>query len=296
MSRHGVGGAREVTSFALDTTLRLGAQRVRVQVRGEGPPLLLLNGVGSPLEVWQPLVQALHGMQTVAFDAPGSGGSAAPNFPLSIGGHARLALRLLDALGYQQVSVLGFSLGGMVAQELAHRARRRVDRLVLASTSVGWGAVPGSPAALLAISNPQGYYSRALFTIAESGDGDGTQHQDGGSDGREDDTFRTGPRQARRPRSLDSRGHLYQLWAATTWSSLPWLARIPQPTLVLTGDADDLVPAVNSQILANLLPSARLHVVRGGGHLALLQHAAELAPLLTSFLREFPSPTGQDRE
>ena len=63
-----------MTSLPLDTTLRLGAQRVRVQVRGEGPPLLLLNGVGSPLEVWQPLVQALHGMQTVAFDAPGSGG------------------------------------------------------------------------------------------------------------------------------------------------------------------------------------------------------------------------------
>ena len=289
-----------MTSLPLDTTLRLGAQRVRVQVRGEGPPLLLLNGVGSPLEVWQPLVQALHGMQTVAFDAPGSGGSAAPSFPLTIGGHARLALRLLDALGYQQVSVLGFSLGGMVAQELAHRARRRVNRLVLASTSVGWGAVPGSPAALLAISNPQGYYSRALFTIANSGDGDGAQFLDGGSladsDGRADDTFRTGARQARPPRSLDSRGHLYQLWAATTWSSLPWLARIAQPTLVLTGDADDLVPAVNSQILANLLPSARLHVVRGGGHLALLQHAAELAPLLTSFLQEFPSPTAQGRE
>ena len=270
-----------MTTSPLDQTLRLNGHRVRVQVRGEGPPLLLLSGVAAPLELWQPLLSELPGLRTIAFDTPGSGDSAAPNFPLSVGGHARLALRLLDALGYQHASVLGLSFGGMVAQELAYRAGRRIDRVVLASTSVGWGGVPGSPAALLALTTPQRYYARALFPSLQPGDADGEERRDG----------RLFPARAGdRHRASDPRGHLYQFWAATTWSSLLWLARVPQPTLVLTGDADDLVPAVNAQILANLLPAARLHVVPGGGHLALLQHTQELGPLLTSFLLDSPPP------
>ena len=75
-------------------------------------------------------------------------------------------------------------------------------------------------------------------------------------------------------------GHLA---ASTGWSSLPFLQLIRQPTLVLAGDDDPIVPVVNARIMARLLPSARLHVY-GGGHIALVTEAAELAPVVEDFL------------
>jgi poly(3-hydroxyoctanoate) depolymerase len=242
-----------VSSEPLDTTLALTDHRVQVRVSGYGPPLLLLNGVGAPLELWDPLLRQLPGIRTISFDTPGSGGSPAPGVPLSIPGHARLAAQVLDRLGFAEVSVLGLSFGGMVAQELAHVAGRRVQRIVLCSTSCGWGGVPGSPDALLSISTPERYYSRELSR----------------------------PRSSVRPAR---RGYLYQFWAAATWSSLPWLWQVNQPALVVTGDQDPLVPPVNAQILAALLPKARLHVVPGGGHLCVLDRAAEVGPRLLEFL------------
>ena len=70
------------------------------------------------------------------------------------------------------------------------------------------------------------------------------------------------------------RGYAAQLYAITGWTSLPWLCRLRQPTLVLAGDDDPIVPLVNGRILARLIPDARLHVVRGGGHLFVLEHPA----------------------
>lgn len=256
----------------LSRTLRIGAHPVRLEVRGEGRPLLLLNGVGAPLELWDPLVERLSGVQTIAFDTPGSGRSPAPDWGLSIRGHAQLALDLLDKLGFGEVGVLGMSFGGMVAQELAYLAGSRVRRLVLASTSCGWGGLPGSPEALMALTTPDVYYARRLLGAH------GRRPVDG-----EDRAIRARRRRSARPTS-NSHGHLYQFWAAATWSSLPWLWQLPQPTLVLTGDRDTLVPPVNSQILATLLPAARLHLVPEGGHLCLFERAGEIAPVLDGFL------------
>lgn len=258
-------------------TVRVGGQHLRVQITGDGPPVLLLNGVGAPLELWRPLLPELEGFTAVAFDTPGSGGSPAPVLPLTVAGHARLALRLLDALGVGQVSALGLSFGGLVAQEVARMAGPRLHRLVLASTSCGVGSVPGSPAAMLAISTPDRYYSQRLFrSVAPSYVG-----------GREsaDDRFLTEQARVREAHPPDPRGYLGQMWAAATWSSLPWLRTIRTATLVLSGDRDPLVPCVNAQLIATVLPNARLHVLPGGGHLCLLDRAAELSPVLGSFLR-----------
>ena len=69
-------------------------------------------------------------------------------------------------------------------------------------------------------------------------------------------------------------------------SSLPWLSRLRQPTLVIAGDDDPIVPLVNGRLLNRLIPDARLHVVNGGGHLFLLERPAEMADLVTRFLSE----------
>jgi pimeloyl-ACP methyl ester carboxylesterase len=79
-------------------------------------------------------------------------------------------------------------------------------------------------------------------------------------------------------------GYLAQVYAITGWTSVPWLGRLAQPTLVMSGDDDPIVPLINGRILARLIPEARLHVVEGGGHLFVLERPNEIAELVSRFL------------
>ena len=79
------------------------------------------------------------------------------------------------------------------------------------------------------------------------------------------------------------------------WTSLPWLWAIRQPTLVVAGDDDPVTPHINHRLMAALIPKARLHTIRGGGHLALVESAAEVAPVITSFLRGDRAATDAER-
>ena len=79
------------------------------------------------------------------------------------------------------------------------------------------------------------------------------------------------------------RGYYYQLAAGAGWSSLPLLPLIKQPTLVIAGDDDPIIPAVNPRLMARLIPDAQLHLYRGG-HLALVSEADQLAPVVEHFL------------
>jgi poly(3-hydroxyoctanoate) depolymerase len=118
--------------------------RIAYAVRGDGSrPLLLLNGLGQAMQTWEPFLAASPGRTTVMLDAPGVGASKAPAAPVSISAHARLATDVLDASGYDTVDVLGYSHGGLVAQELARQHPRRVRRLILVATSCGLGATLG---------------------------------------------------------------------------------------------------------------------------------------------------------
>jgi pimeloyl-ACP methyl ester carboxylesterase len=137
----------------------IGADRLRLRtaVRGSGRPLLLITGLGASLDLGAPFERELaaRGLQTISFDAPGTGQSTAYTWPRRMPGIARTAERMLDALGYRQVDVLGASLGGVIAQQFAHQAPHRVRRLVLAATGPGLGGIPGSPRALLALATPR---------------------------------------------------------------------------------------------------------------------------------------------
>lgn len=250
--------------------VRIDGRPVRVATYGHGVPLLLLNGIGAPVEIWQPLLPHLGDVRAIAFDAPGSGTTPAGHFPLSMRGHARLALDVLDDVDCQNASVLGFSFGGMVAQELARCAPRRVGRLILASTSCGWGGIPGSLPALLGLGSPDRYASSTAFARMDG--------QAAATDASPATAMPTWSPAA------DRRGRYFQAAAAVSWSSVWWLWQVRQPALIVTGDLDTVAPSVNSSILATLLPSARLHVVRGGGHLCILEQAAELGPILRNFL------------
>jgi poly(3-hydroxyalkanoate) depolymerase len=260
----------------LNRYLDVDGLRIRVRVSGSGPPLLLVMGIGGNIEMWEPLVDELPDFQTIAFDAPGTGDSEIPKLPLRMKDLARLSAGVLDTLGIKKADVLGVSYGGAVAQELAYRYPERVRRLILAATMCGLGAVPGKPAALALLSTPHRYYSRAHFKAIA-----GRLY---------------GGEIARRPELLERlaysrlghapsmRGYLWQLTAIAGWSSLPYLRRIRHPALVLTGDDDPIIRVVNGRILARLLANARLHVIRGGGHLFLLDQSRESAHLISDFL------------
>lgn len=254
-----------------------GGFRIRVSERNRGGrPLLLVPGIGTSLDIWGPLLDALGDQPTVAFDPPGAGLSTVPALPPRLPRLARAVTDMLDALGYDEVDVLGVSWGGALAQQLAHQAPGRVRRLVLAATSCGLGSTPGRPLALLAMASPLRFYSRRYYELV-------APHVYGGAAGRNDlERWEDARLWLRRPPSL--RGYACQLAAIAGWSSLPWLHRLPQPTLVLAGADDPLIPLRNARTLAGRIPDARLHVVAGGGHLFLLDQAAESAAAIRAFL------------
>jgi poly(3-hydroxyoctanoate) depolymerase len=262
--------------------------RLRVGIRGTGAPLLLLMGIGGNLEMWAPFEDALDArlVQTITVDAPGTGGSGGYRLPRRMSGLARTMDGLLGALGHDRVDVLGVSFGGVLAQQLAHQAPGRVRRLVLAATGPGLGGVPGSPRVLLRLATPRRYRQPDYFRRI-AGD------VYGGAARRDPDAMLHGSlARFAHPPSLG--GYLAQLYAITGWTSVPWLHRLPQPTLVLAGDDDPIVPLVNAHILSRLMPHARLHVVAGGGHLFLLERPADIAALVTGFLTA-PAGAGAGR-
>lgn len=262
----------------LPTFLRVDGQLVRVSVRGEGSPLLLVMGLGGNIEMWDPLEQALNArdVQTIAYDASGTGDSPPRLIPRRMPGLARQAAHILDALGHPAADVLGVSFGGAVAQELTLANPHRVRRLVLASTMCGVGGVPGNPLSLSLLATPLRYYSPTFLRLT-SGILYGPTAGDDGELLREQID-------ARRARPPTVWGYVGQLVAAAGWTSLPWLHRIRTRTLVLTGGADPIVPPLNGRILAARIPDAELHVVPGAGHLLLMDRAEECATTITEFL------------
>jgi poly(3-hydroxyalkanoate) depolymerase len=255
--------------------------RLRTSVSGDagaGPPLLLITGIGASLELAEPFEHELNrlGVRTISYDAPGVGRSTPYAWPRRMSGVARTAERLLDAYGYDTVDVFGVSLGGVVAQQLAHQAPHRVRRLVLAATGPGLGGVPGSPRVLWTLATPRRYYQPDYYRRVAADIYGGTARRD-------PDALLHGSlaRFLHRP---TMRGYAAQLYSIAGWTSLPWLCRLRQPTLVLAGDDDPIVPLVNGRMLAHLIPGATLHVIAGGGHLFVLEHPAGVAERVSAFL------------
>jgi poly(3-hydroxyalkanoate) depolymerase len=257
--------------------------RVRTSVTGSGRPLLIITGLGASLELVYPFERELNsrGIQTISYDAPGVGESTPYPWPRRMRGVARTAERLLDALGYRMIDVFGVSLGGVVAQQLAHQAPMRVRRLVLAATGPGLGGVPGSPRVLRELATPRRYYQPDYYRrVAGLIYGGAARH--------DPDALLHG-KLARFTHRPTVRGYAAQIYSITGWTSTPWLCRLRQPTLVLAGDDDPIVPLINGRILAHLIPDATLHVVTGGGHLFVLEDPAAIARYVADFLAAAPA-------
>lgn len=251
---------------------------VRVAVRpgtAPGPPLVLCNGIGASLDLLQPFVDKVDPrIEVVRFDVPGVGGSPTPKVPYNFTLVAWLVATLVDRLGYDRFDALGISWGGGLAQQLAFQYPRRCRRLVLVSTGTGMLMVPARPSVLSKMLTPRRYrdaaYAKAIAPELYGG------------------RMRRRPDEARhvvyeQERLGPSAGYFLQLLAGVGWSSLPALPLIRQPTLILAGNDDPIIPLVNARILHALLPNATLYVY-DDGHLGLLTSADELGPLVSRFL------------
>lgn len=235
--------------------------RIAYDVHGDGFPLLLINGLGSDRGEWMAQIPAFaRRFRVIAFDNRGSGESGAPPGPYTTSAMADDAAVLLSLLEVTRAHVLGVSLGGMIAQEVALRHPGRVDRLVLACTTPGGEiSVRPSPEAL------------AAFARAPGGD-------------RESELRRTVPFlyssrfQREHPEEIEAfiarrlaapsseEGYAAQLSAAVGHSAGDRLKEIRSPTLVITGSADLLVPPVNSERIAARIPGAKLVRIPGAPH------------------------------
>ena len=143
--------------------LTIDGLRVRAAVRrfdSGDLPLLIFNGIGASIELLLPCIRAMKGMSIIIYDVPGAGQSRPPRLPWCLNRHARLAAKIIDALGYNEVNALGVSWGGFLAQQFARQYPARCKRLILAATAPGVTMVPGNLAVLLRMSNPRRYWDR----------------------------------------------------------------------------------------------------------------------------------------
>jgi poly(3-hydroxyalkanoate) depolymerase len=267
---------------------QVGEYRLRVAYdrQGAGTPLVICNGWGSNLEVFDDLAAAMAGRPVLRFDVPGIGGSERPALPLRLPQLAELVEALRREYRLDRVDVFGYSWGGTLAQELARRNPRMVRRLVLAATSPGHLMVPARPRILRAFADPgwvtnwirpRRFFEREFIC-------------------RVGPLLFGGQRLRRNPMAIlpllrkleqpSTRAMAWQVAGAVGWTSLPWLHRLTQPTLVLAGDDDRVINPLNPMLLAWRIPDARLQWVSGGHLFPVLDAVDTTAEHMRRFLDE----------
>lgn len=247
---------------------------------GAGTPIVLFNGIGSSLEVFEPIFKALPDRALVTFDLPGIGASEARGVPMSMRGFAVKAVAIMEAIGERLPwsldawDVLGLSWGGALAQELALYCPQRLNRLVLVSTSPGVLSFPPSADVLATMLHPYRHIDADyLASVAP--------RLYGG-------LARTHPQLIREHayslKSPSQKGYMHQLWAISSWTSLFRLKQIRVPTLVVCGTDDPVIPVGNAEFLANHIPDAQLTRIDGGGHLCAVLQAQRVVPVVEAFV------------
>ncbi len=252
-------------------------------MQGEGYPLILIRGLGSNADHWYEQIPDFSSRyRVVAFDNRGIGRSDDNGEDFTIQTMAADTVGIMEALEIPRAHILGLSMGGMIAQEVAIQYPERVNGLVLACTHCGGdhavrasdeiGSLMGE---YVTTGTPEAAQKAAKCFFADT-------------------TLQKAPDLVQKyqevsrayPRSPDI---MMRQWKAIqkhdTWEALP---RIQGPTLVLTGKEDVLIPPENSEILAGRIPHASLQVMEGGGHQFLVEQAAACNKAVMAFLDALP--------
>jgi pimeloyl-ACP methyl ester carboxylesterase len=252
-----------------------------VTVAGDGPPLLLIPGLGATRVIFDPLLPFLTPHFRVAvYDQRGIGSSQPDPGPFTTERLGDDGAAVLDGLGMEQATVLGASFGGMVAQQLTARHPRRVSTLVLAATGPGGGHLVREPDraasdALLGkgARTPEDAYRLACTVLYSRS----FQEEHAG--------FIEQQVRDRARRPIAPRVFQAQLAASRVHDAWDLLGSIACPTLVMHGSEDAVMPLPNAELLAARIPGAVLEVFDGAGHLFFHEQPARTAQALTAFVR-----------
>ncbi len=264
---------------------KVGEIKVEYYVEGEGPPLLMIMGLGGQASSWgEPFLEGLRPhFQVVRFSNRGTGLSDRPDGEYTIRLMADDAAGLLQALGIERAHVFGVSMGGMIAQKLALNHPHLVRGLVLGCTAPGWSkGVSASPEAWAVLAPTPGLSReeqvRKAWPVIST-----PEFLERGRDFLEE-MLRTG---------LENPTPIYALVRQTSaigqFDSYERLPQIQSPTLIIHGDQDMLVPTQNGYILRERIAGSRLRIIPGAGHTFFWEFPRESAEGIVEFLSKVPA-------
>lgn len=263
-------------------TARVNGITLYYETHGQGEALLLIAGIGYGTWLWAKQIPELSRyFYVIAFDNRGVGRSDKPDSEYTVSLLASDAFELLRALEIERAHILGISLGGFIAQQLALDHPEIINKLILCSTSHGGPNMilpKGEVLQFMAFGAGKETFQQGL-ELAFS-----TEYLEKHS---EEIAQLTAPmRRHPQPRYA----YLRQFMAPLSFNSEPRLHELTMPVLVLAGEADRVVPVENSRRLAAQLPNARLVTFPGAGHLVMVERAREVNKIIIDFLRREPSP------
>jgi len=257
----------------------IGEIQLYYEISGNGVPLLLIPGFAAGRWLWYQQVETLaRDFKVITFDPRGVSGSDKPRGPQPISLIADDVAALLDALDIQSCHVLGASFGGFVAQEFALRYPSRTRKLILCCTSFG-GPNHVLPAAetLLAFASTKGLNTeeRMRRNLLLAFTPEFVRNQPAEIDA---------VVRLRAANEVPEHVYLSQLQAASGFNAEERLGQVRCPTLVLSGDADVIVPVENSRRLARQIPAATLKIIEGGSHTFFIERPTEFNEIVVGFL------------
>jgi pimeloyl-ACP methyl ester carboxylesterase len=248
---------------------------------GKGRPLIILNGFAATSADWDPsFINSLaSSSELILLDNRGIGRSTDDGRQFDIAQLADDAARVIEMLGIERASVLGWSMGGFIAQMLAMHYPDRVNKLILLSTDSGGPNADLASAEvwsqLIDMSGTPHEQARRLLSLLFPSDVAESIYRDFGA-------IVAAARAQLSPSLINRQAAAMDAWHRT------WIAnRLPEmnvPVLIATGTADIVIPPSNALRLVNAIPGAWLAQFNGGGHAFMAQYPRRLADLINSFL------------
>jgi poly(3-hydroxyoctanoate) depolymerase len=269
------GGLARTSNSTTEKIISFKGVDIYTREVGEGPAILLINGLGAHTAMYESMEATLEGFRLLQFDLPGAGKSAVPLVPMSVSQLAQLAAVVLDHFGVKRAHVVGYSMGGIVAQQLAHDAPERVQRMVLLASTPGRGSFRGDLRATLNMFTPVRYFSPYIYDM--------TIGSTVGGRARHDKEWTTGQGLLRLKHPPTWRGYVWQVISILRWSGFPILRKIQHEVLVLAGEDDPMIPVVNAMMLTHMLPNGRLLVIPDEGHMMMADTDSRIHPLIQEF-------------
>ena len=259
--------------------VKVGDINMYYEVHGKGEPLVMINVASGNTGYYYRVIKApIPGYKLVIFDNRGAGKTDAPAPPYSTAMMADDLAGLLDNTGIDSAHIMGTSLGGMIAQEFALRYPKKVKSLFLASTYCGSWSTIASPETMEAMQSMASLPPKEMMmaTLRVSMSQEFCDKNPGLLD-------EIAEHMLQEP--LQPQGMMGQMSAAIGHNTCEGLPEIKAPTLVIAGEADRVVPAENSRILAAGIPGAELVILKGKGHMFWFEAESETNRIMLDFLR-----------